>query len=111
MGIGTIISLVFTLLTKMPELIPAFKAIVEFFKWAIDLFKSNDLKLKVPAESGPEVKARVQEMKKASFDNAVTVKLESMFGIKATPLQVEKIRDTIDKVANPKRKFEGGRKP
>jgi len=111
MKIGTIIALVFTLLTKMPDLIPAVKSIVEFFKWAIDLFKSNDLKLKVPAESGPEVKARVQEMKKASFDNAVMVKLEQTFGIKATPSQVEKIRDTIDKVANPKRKFEGGRKP
>jgi hypothetical protein len=95
----------------MPELIPAFKAIVEFFKWAIDLFKSNDQKLKVPASSGPEVKAKVTEMKKASFDNAVMVKLEQTFGIKATPLQVEKIREVIDKVANPKRKFEGGRKP
>jgi hypothetical protein len=111
MNIGTILSLVFTLLTKMPELIPAFKAIVEFFKWAIDLFKSNDAKLKVTATSGPEVKAKVTEMKKASFDNAVAVKLEQTFGIKVTQDQLEKIRDTVDKVANPKRKFEGGRKP
>ncbi len=111
MKIGEIISIVIMLLTKTPELIPAFKSIVEFFKWAIDLFKSNDIKLKVPVTSGPEVKAKVTEMKKASFDNAVAVKLEQTFGIKVTQDQLEKIRDTVDKVANPKRKFEGGRKP
>jgi hypothetical protein len=95
----------------MPDLIPAMKSIVEFLKWAIELFKSNDEKLKIPSTSGPEAKAKVTEIKKASFDNAVMVKLEETFGIKATPLQVEKIRDVIDKVANPKRKFEGGQKP
>lgn len=111
MNIGTIISLVFTLLTKMPDLIPAVKSIIEFLKWAIDTFKGLDEKLSIPKTSNSEAKAKVTEIKKASFDNAVMSKLESTFGIKATPQQVEKIRDVIDKVANPKRKFEGGRKP
>jgi hypothetical protein len=111
MGIGQIISLVFTIVTKIPELIPIIKEIVEFFKWAIDLFKTGDERFAIPANSAPEQKAKVTEIKKASFDNAVKTKLQTSFGIEATPQQVEKIREVVNKVANPKFKFEGGKKP
>ena len=114
MNFASIVKLIFTILMKAPDLLPVIKGLVEFIKWCIDQFKTIDEKFAVPATVGVEQKAKITEIKKASVDNAVLSKLETTYGLKATPVQAQKIREVIDKAVNPKyrtREFRGGRKP
>ena len=114
-----IIGLIFTIMGGAPGLIENLKQVVEFLKWASDQWHVGEASF--PSRSvvkqghlKTQGQEKMTQMKKLAFDAAAEKKIEEVFKVTATPLQLERLRTLVDKRENPKwkaREFRGGKKP